>query len=95
MSDSTPPDRPAGDEPSPLPLFHNVAPPGAAWPSHTRFPLNEAGRSVEEQVGACYDASSTFTIITGFTSLEHLLSFFRTHEIGSSRSTSFSEAIRR
>ena len=32
--------------------------------------MNEAGRSVEEQVGACYDASSAFTIITGFTSLE-------------------------
>jgi superfamily II DNA or RNA helicase len=44
--------------------------------------MNEAGRSVEEVVGACYEASSTFTIITGFTSLEHLLSFFRTHDIG-------------
>ena len=82
MSDSTPPDKPARDEPSPLPLFHNVAPHGAQWSSHTRFPMNEAGRSVEETVGSYYDASSTFTIIKGFTSLKHLLSFFRMHEIG-------------
>jgi superfamily II DNA or RNA helicase len=65
-----------------LPLFRDVPSPEARWPSQNRFPLNEEDRSVEAVVGECYEASSTFTIITAFTSLEHLLSFFRRRDIG-------------
>lgn len=52
------------------------------WPPQDHFPLNEADRAVGQVVGQSYAASSTFTIVTAFTSLEHLLSFFSRHEIG-------------
>jgi hypothetical protein len=61
---------------------HDQASAADAWPHHERFPLNEESRYVEEAISASYKASQTFTIVTGFTSLEYLLSFFSRHEVG-------------
>ncbi|PQJ36799.1 hypothetical protein BSZ35_00140 [Salinibacter sp. 10B] len=52
------------------------------WPPQTRFPLNEAGTEVGETVAESYEASTSFTIVTAFTSLEHLLAFFSQNEVG-------------
>ena len=52
------------------------------WPSQERFPLNEEGREVGEAVAKSYEASSSFLIVTAYTSLEHLLSFFGRQSVG-------------
>jgi superfamily II DNA or RNA helicase len=52
------------------------------WPSQERFPLNEGGREVGEAVAESYEASSSFSIVTAYTSLEHLLAFFSQHDLG-------------
>jgi len=51
------------------------------WPPHERFPLNEDGRRVETVVAESFRQSKAFTIVTGYTSLEHLLSFFTEYPI--------------
>jgi superfamily II DNA/RNA helicase len=67
---------------SQLSIFGDASLPADPWPDQQRFPLNEGDRSVGKIVSACYEASSRFTIVTAFTSLEHLLSFFRNRDIG-------------
>jgi len=54
---------------------------GGWWPSQERFPLNEDSREVGEAVAESYEASSSFSIVTAYTSLEHLLAFFSKHDL--------------
>jgi hypothetical protein len=51
------------------------------WPAQDRFPLNEGDNEVGDAVAKSFMASSSFLVVTAFTSLEHLLSFFGQHEI--------------
>ncbi|MFB6271922.1 MAG: SNF2-related protein [Salinibacter sp.] len=57
---------------------------GRSWPPQERFPLNveKQGRAVEETVARSFEASSEFLIVTAYTSLEHLLTFFSQHPPG-------------
>lgn len=46
----------------------------AAWPSEEHFALNEVGRHVEPVAKAIVDAGEAAIIVTGFTSLDYLIS---------------------
>ncbi len=48
------------------------------WPAQERFPLNTDQGSIEEILREDILASGRFTIITGYSSLEHLIAFFGT-----------------
>lgn len=54
------------------------------WPPQMRFPINDpkADRTVESVLTECFRASTQFTIVTAFTSLEYLTAFFSRHELG-------------
>ena len=48
----------------------------AAWPPEGTFPLNEAGSSAGKVVQADLADSSSFLVVTGFTSLAYLIKVF-------------------
>lgn len=78
---------PKGSGPSQIPIdFSQEKEKGAEdsrspWPPQGRFPLNEGIQEIGETIAESYGASDSFTIITAFTSLEHLLAFFSRNEV--------------
>lgn len=62
--------------------FDNPPAPHRQWPSHDRFPLNlkEYHRKIKTLVEEDLQSSTTYWILTGFTSLANLVDFFGTDD---------------
>lgn len=62
--------------------FDNPLPPHRQWPPHARFPLNlkDYQRKIKSLVEEDLRASTTYWILTGFTSLANLVDFFGTND---------------